>query len=71
MPVEQYQSSANTAFKYTIDYGQGWYIIERDGKVLKHVSSPAAMGLNDKDATLTLTRDTAVADIEYNRGVEE
>jgi hypothetical protein len=74
MPIEQYQSSAKSRAKsetsYTIDYGQGWYIIERNGKVLKHVSSPAAMGLNNKDATLALTRETAVADIEYNRGVE-
>jgi hypothetical protein len=70
MPVEQYQSSARAGANYTIDYGEGWYIIEKDGKVLKHVSSPAGMGLSEKDATLTLTRETAVADIDYNRGVD-
>ena len=71
MPVEHYQSSANAGVHYTIDYGAGWYIIEKDGKVVKHVSSPAAMGLNDQDATLALTRSTAVADIEYQHGVDD
>jgi hypothetical protein len=70
MPVEKYQSTQSGGAQYTIDYGEGWYIIERDGKVLKHVSSPAEMGMSGGDVSLALTRETAVADIEYRRGVE-
>jgi hypothetical protein len=69
MPVEQYTGASGGA-SYTISYGEGWYIIERGGKVLKHVSTAAEMGLADNEASLALTRNTAVADIDNQRGVE-
>jgi len=69
MPVEQYQSNQARGGRYSIDYGAGWYIIERDGKVVKHVSSAAEMGISEADASLALTRETAIADIEYGRGI--
>jgi hypothetical protein len=71
MPVEQYQRMQGAQHSYTIDYGEGWYIIQRDGKVLKHISSPIEMGVVAKDISLALTRDTAVADIENLTGIDE
>jgi hypothetical protein len=71
MPVEEYQSPMDDKATYSIAYGSGWYIISRAGKVLKHVSSPAQMGLSGNDATETLTLSTAKADIDNNIGLDE
>jgi hypothetical protein len=69
MPVEQY-TNATGGPAFTISYGKGWYIIERGGKVLKHVSTAAEMGIAESEASLSLTRDTAVADVDNNRGID-
>ncbi len=71
MPVEQYFRSKGQELRYTIEYAQGEYFIQRHGRMKKSVADAIVVGILPSEATPELMLRMAKADIESLIGMEE
>ncbi len=71
MPVEEYTRPTGQRFTYMIEYDQGEYFIQRDGKMKKSFPDAVLAGIAPHEATPELMLRMAKADIDNLLGMEE
>jgi hypothetical protein len=71
VPVYEHIRSTGKRLTYTIEYDDGEYFIERDGKLKKAVPDSLMIGIAPHEAKADLMLRMAIADIEALVGMEE
>jgi hypothetical protein len=71
MPVYEYTRRTGQGLTYTIEYDQGEYFIQRDGRMKKAVPDAMASAMDPHEAKPELMLRMAIADIESLNGMEE
>lgn len=71
MPMQEYRRSKGQCLLYTIEYDQGEYFIQRDGKMKKTVPDAVVAGVAPHEAKAELMLRMAIADIESLIGMDE
>jgi hypothetical protein len=71
MPTCEYKRSKGQGLVYQIEYDQGEYFIQRDGKMKKEVPDAVVAGVTSHEAKPELMLRMAIADIESLIGMDE
>lgn len=71
MLVHEYTRRNGQRLTYTIVYGKGEYLIQRDGLLKKSVPDAFVAAVSADEATPELMLRMAIADIELLTGMEE
>ena len=71
MSVHQHTRSKGQQLTYSIEYSDGEYFIERDGKMKKSVPDAVIAGVAPTEARSQLMLRMAIADIENLIGMDE
>lgn len=71
MPKTDYTRTKGQQLTYSIEYADGEYYIEREGRMLKSVPDAIVAGVLPSEAGAEFMLRTAIADIELLNGMEE
>jgi hypothetical protein len=71
MPAQEYRRSKGQCLLYNIEYDQGEYFIQRDGKMKKEMPDALVAGVAPHEAKPELMLRMAIADIESLIGMDE
>lgn len=71
MPTKTYRRTGGQRLTYEIQYDQGEYFIQRDGRMKKAVADAMATGMAPHEATPELMLRLAITDIELLTGMDE